>query len=157
MHTVYIGIGANLGDAKATVLAAIKALQSLPNSTFKSASSLYKTAPIDADGDDYINAVACIETTLSAIEYLHALQAIEQEFGRERPYYHAPRTLDLDMLLYDNEQIDLPTLKVPHPAMTQRAFVLVPLLEIAPEVTLPQQGLAKNFLTTIADQRIDRL
>lgn len=157
LTTVYVGIGANLGDAKSTVLAAIEALKTLPNCIWQSASSLYRTAPVDADGDDYINAVACLKTRLSALDFLHTLQQIEQQFGRERPYYHAPRTLDLDVLLYGDQQIHLPELKVPHPAMTERAFVLVPLLEIAPTITLPGMGQAQTYLSNITDQRIERL
>lgn len=157
MNTVYIGIGANLGDAKATVSAAIDALKALPDSHWQKASSLYRTAPVDADGDDYVNAVACITTSLSALDCLHALQDIEQQFGRQRPYYHAPRTLDLDILMYGDQQIHLPELKVPHPAMTERAFVLIPLMEIAPDIIIPGADKAQHYLNTIADQRIERL
>lgn len=157
LATVYVGIGANLGEAKSTVLAAIEALKVLPDSHWQQASSLYRTAPVDADGDDYVNAVACLKTSLSPLNFLHALQQIEQQFGRERPYYHAPRTLDLDVLLYDDQQIDLPELKVPHPSMTERAFVLVPLLEIAPQIIIPGLGSAQSFLSHISHQRIEQL
>lgn len=153
----YIGIGANLGDATATVKAAIAALKSLPDTLWQTASSLYRTAPIDADGEDYINAVACVKTQLSAIDFLHALQAIEQDFGRQRPYYHAPRTLDLDILLFGEQQLNSDELKVPHPQMTRRAFVLIPLTEIAPDLIIPGKGKAQTWLPSIADQRIERL
>ena len=101
-----------------------------------------------------LNAVACIDTDLSATALLAALHAIELAHGRERPYRNAPRTLDLDILLYGDAQIDLPALHVPHPRMLERAFVLVPLLEIAPDVSVPGRGLASEFLATVAGQSI---
>jgi 2-amino-4-hydroxy-6-hydroxymethyldihydropteridine diphosphokinase len=115
------------------------------------------TAPIDSCGDDYINAVACIDTTLAATELLAALHAIELAHGRERPYRNAPRTLDLDILLYGAEQVDLPSLHVPHPRMCERAFVLAPLLEIAPDVVIPGHGPARQFLGGVAGQAISRI
>ena len=128
----YIGIGANLGDARANVQDAIARLARLPGASLLDASASYRTAPIDASGDDYVNAVARISTTLPAEELLLALHAIEAAHGRERPYRNAPRTLDLDLLLYGDEQIASASLTVPHPRITERAFVLVPLAEIAP-------------------------
>jgi 2-amino-4-hydroxy-6-hydroxymethyldihydropteridine diphosphokinase len=144
---VFVGLGANLGDAAATVLAAIHALSALPDTTCVARSSLYRTAPIDAQGADYINAVAQLQTGLSPAALLEELQAIEARFGRERPYRNAPRTLDLDLLLYGQRRIVTPLLTVPHPRMHERAFVLAPLAEIAPDLAL----------RIPADQSIERL
>ncbi|MTW11679.1 2-amino-4-hydroxy-6-hydroxymethyldihydropteridine diphosphokinase [Pseudoduganella eburnea] len=155
--TAYIGIGANLGDARANVLDAFERLRKLPGVTLEAVSSLYRTAPIDSSGDDYINAVARLSTSLPAQALLEALFAIEQAHGRERPYFNAPRTLDLDLLLYGDEQIATDTLTVPHPRMHLRAFVLMPLLELAPEVVLPGLSRAADFAPAVADQGIIRL
>ena len=128
----WIGIGANLGDASANVLDALERLAWVPGVRLLRASSLYRTAPIDSSGDDYINAVAEVDTSLSARALLAALHGIEQAHGRERPYHNAPRTLDLDLLLYGAGRIESSLLTVPHPRWQERAFVLVPLAEIAP-------------------------
>jgi 2-amino-4-hydroxy-6-hydroxymethyldihydropteridine diphosphokinase len=153
----YIGIGANLGDASANVDDALRRLAALPHSRLLTSSGKYRTAPIDSSGDDYINAVACVDTTLGASELLAALHAIELAHGRERPYRNAPRTLDLDILLYGDQQIDLPSLHVPHPRMQERAFVLVPLLAIAPDIVIPGLGPAVHFLAAVADQGISKV
>jgi 2-amino-4-hydroxy-6-hydroxymethyldihydropteridine diphosphokinase len=135
---VFVGLGANLGDAVATVRAAIDALGRLPDTRCIAHSSLYRSAPVEGEGPDYINAVAELRTGLQPAALLQALQAIEQRFGRERPYPNAPRTLDLDLLLYGQRRIDTPELVVPHPRLPQRAFVLLPLAEIAADlVTVP--------------------
>jgi 2-amino-4-hydroxy-6-hydroxymethyldihydropteridine diphosphokinase len=147
----YVGIGGNLGDARATVERAIEALAQLPGSRRVACSSLYGSAPVDAGGPDYVNAVAALETTLMAPALLVALQRIEQAEGRERPYRNAPRTLDLDLLLYGDGRIDSPGLVVPHPRIQERAFVLQPLAEIAP-ARVPAAALA-----AVADQAIRRL
>ncbi|MBN8750692.1 2-amino-4-hydroxy-6-hydroxymethyldihydropteridinepyrophosphokinase [Xylophilus ampelinus] len=147
----YVGIGGNLGDAQATVERAVEALAQLPGSRRVACSSLYRSAPVDAGGPDFVNAVAALETTLTAPALLAALQRIEQAEGRERPYRNAPRTLDLDLLLYGDGRIDSPALVVPHPRMEQRAFVLQPLAEIAP-ARVPATALA-----AVADQAIRRL
>ncbi|WP_291011527.1 2-amino-4-hydroxy-6-hydroxymethyldihydropteridine diphosphokinase [Hydrogenophaga sp.] len=128
----YVGLGANLGDSPQAVRDAIAALAATPGVSLVQASSLYRSAPVDATGPDYINAVACISTRLTAPALLHALQAIENTAGRERPYRNAPRTLDLDLLLYGDAGIASPDLTVPHPRMGERAFVLLPLREISP-------------------------
>lgn len=131
--TAFIGIGANLGQALATVLQAMQSIGALPRTTLLRRSSLYRTAPVDSSGPDYVNAVVEISTSLDAHALLAQLQAIENKAGRRRPFRNAPRTLDLDILLYDGDlAINSPTLVVPHPRMAQRAFVLVPLAEIAP-------------------------
>lgn len=155
--TAYIGIGANLGDASANVADAIARLARLPGAQLVDASPSYRTAPIDSSGDDYINAVARITTTLAAEELLQALHGIEAAHGRERPYRNAPRTLDLDLLLYGEEQIASATLTVPHPRITERAFVLVPLLALAPAITVPGKGAASDYLAGVADQAISQL
>jgi 2-amino-4-hydroxy-6-hydroxymethyldihydropteridine diphosphokinase len=153
----YIGIGANLGDARANVDDALARLAALPGARLLAHSASYRTAPIDSSGDDYINAVACIDTPLAAPALLDALHGIELAHGRERPYRNAPRTLDLDILLYGEERIDLPQLHVPHPRMLERAFVLVPLLEIAPDIDVPGKGRAQAYLAGVAGQAIERL
>ena len=153
----YVGIGANLGDAPKTVQRAIGQLSSLPQTHVSQQSSLFRTAPIDAGGDDYVNAVACVKTQLDAHELLAQLQAIENEFGRERPYVNAPRTLDLDILLYGNRQIDSASLTVPHPRLTQRAFALIPLLQIDPLIAIPGKGAAHLFAPAVAGQKISKI
>ena len=153
----YIGIGANLGDASANVDDALARLARLEGCALLAASSKYRTAPIDSSGADYINAVACIDTTLDAPALLDELHGIELAHGRERPYRNAPRTLDLDILLYGDLTIDLPSLHVPHPRMLQRAFVLLPLLEIAPHIEVPGHGPASAFVSGVAGQAIARM
>ena len=131
--TAFVALGANLGQAQASVLAAFDALANLPDTRLTGRSRLYQTAPHEASGPDFINAVVRLETRLSAPALLDAMQAIENAAGRERPFVNAPRTLDLDLLLYGNARIDSPRLTVPHPRMQGRAFVLYPLADVAPE------------------------
>jgi 2-amino-4-hydroxy-6-hydroxymethyldihydropteridine diphosphokinase len=152
-----VGIGANLGDARANVLDALARLDAQPGCRLLAASSLWRTAPVDSSGDDYINAVALVDTSLDAHALLAALQAIELAHGRERPYRNAPRTLDLDLLLYGDATIDTLELTVPHPRMHERAFVLAPLLEIAPDALIPGRGHAAHYLSAVAGQAIARL
>jgi 2-amino-4-hydroxy-6-hydroxymethyldihydropteridine diphosphokinase len=135
----FVALGGNLGDARATVQRALIGLGSLPATRVLRVSSLYRTAPVEATGPDFINAVAAIGTGLSAQALLSALQCMENAQGRLRPYVNAPRTLDLDILLYGDTVINSPSLQVPHPRMTQRAFVLVPLAEIAPHLVPAEQ------------------
>jgi 2-amino-4-hydroxy-6-hydroxymethyldihydropteridine diphosphokinase len=154
----WIGIGANLGDARANVLDALERLANLPKARLLHASSLYRTAPIDSSGDDYINAVAALETEQEAHALLYTLFCIESAHGRARPYRNAPRTLDLDLLLYGDAVIDdAPGLTVPHPRMHQRAFVLVPLAEVAPDLVIPGRGPVAALLAGVAGQAIERL
>ncbi|GAC1545134.1 MAG: 2-amino-4-hydroxy-6-hydroxymethyldihydropteridine diphosphokinase [Collimonas sp.] len=155
--TAYIGIGANLGDAGAQVRRAILQLGKLPDTSLDAQSSLFCTAPLDAGGDDYINAVARVKTRLSAHALLQRLQQIEQDFGRQRPYPNAPRTLDLDLLLYGQSTIADAVLTVPHPRMTQRAFVLIPLLQLDPFIVIPGHGPAHQFAPLVADQAIRKV
>ncbi len=152
----YIGLGANLGDAQATLRAVLHELAATPGILACRSSSLYRSAPVDAAGPDFINAVAAIDTTLAPLALLDALQALETRHGRERPYKNAPRTLDLDLLLYGATAMDTPRLCLPHPRMHQRAFVLAPLGELAPELVLPQ-GPLQALLAQLADQPIERL
>lgn len=149
--TAWVALGANLGDAMQTLREALTVLADLPGVRLARASSLYRTEPIESSGPDYINAVAEVATTLTAPELLSALQGIEQDFGRERPYHNAPRTLDLDLLLYGSASIGSPALTVPHPRMWQRAFVLLPLAELAPAL-VPEAA-----LEAVGDQKISRL
>ncbi|MOA26658.1 2-amino-4-hydroxy-6-hydroxymethyldihydropteridine pyrophosphokinase [compost metagenome] len=123
----------------------------MPGTRLVKLSGLYASAPIDAGGPDYLNAVAELATRLEPLALLDALQAVEQAAGRERPYRNAPRTLDLDLLLYADQQIAAERLTVPHPRMAERAFVLLPLAEIAPERVTPAQCQA------VQAQRIERI
>lgn len=152
-----IGLGANLGDARGTVLAAWQALGELPGCRALACSSLYRTAPVDANGPDFINAVGLLETTLAPLALLAQLQALELRFGRERPYRNAPRTLDLDLLAFGAQVMDDPVLTLPHPRLHQRAFALVPLAEVAPGQVLPGLGPVQALLPGVADQAISRL
>ena len=155
MVTAYIALGANLGDAAAALQQAVAAIGKLPDTVVSKVSSIYKTAPMDSDPqrgavNDYLNAVIEVQTILNAPALLQQLQRIEQAAGRERPYLNAPRTLDLDVLLYGSASINSPHLTVPHPRMWQRAFVLVPLAEIAPGLVSEMQLRAvKNQATHI--------
>lgn len=154
----YVALGSNLGDPQATVQAALQALKALPGSTLVAASSLYRTAPVGLKNQpDFINAVAALDTQLSAEDLLGALFAIEERFGRKREFHHAPRTLDLDLLLHGSETRSTARLTLPHPRMHERAFVLLPLVEIAPEATIPGHGPAAALLAGVSDQVLARL
>jgi len=136
--TACIAVGANLGDARRTVLQSLHDIGRIAGCTVMATSRLYRTAPWQSQGPDFVNAVVRIETNLTAPGLLQALQAMELLAGRERPYLNAPRTLDLDILLYGAGRIDSPKLTVPHPRMMQRAFVLYPLADVLPNFVLPQ-------------------
>ena len=153
----YIGLGANLGDARATLDAARDALAALPGSTLAACSSWWRSAPVDASGPDFLNGALVLDTALAPLELLDALQAIEQQHGRERPYRNAPRTLDLDLLLYDEQIITESRLTVPHPRLLDRAFVVYPLLEIAPELTVPGFGPLAAAPPAVQGQRVQRI
>lgn len=156
-HTVYIGIGSNLGNSTEYVLSAISQLQQLPFITLVAKSSLYRSAPVNASGNDYINAVICIHTSLSPDILLEQLHQIENRHGRKRTYRNAPRTLDLDILLYDDFQMESVSLTLPHPRITERAFVLIPLLEINPEIMIPGKLPAQEYVESVQAQRISIL
>ena len=143
-----IGLGANLGDARQAVHGAVAAIAALGGCQLLATSPLYRSAPIDSSGPDYFNAVLQISTRLTAPDLLACLHRIERGAGRERPYRNAPRTLDLDLLLYGQARLDSPTLTVPHPRMLLRAFVLRPLADIAPALVSAQA------LAAVADQVI---
>jgi len=153
----YIGLGANLGDAMATLGAAFNALAALPESELAQRSSIYRSAPIDSSGPDYLNAVARLRTSLGAHELLAHLQSIERSHGRERPYRNAPRTLDLDLLLYGEQRFEAPALIVPHPRAHEREFVLAPLAELAPALVIPGHGPVAALRSALGPQRVDRL
>ena len=150
MTTAYVGIGSNLDDPRAQVLSAFSELDRLPHTRVMKKSSLYRTAPIGhADQPDFINAVAQLETGLPAERLLAELQEVEARHGRKRSFPNAPRTLDLDVLLFGDLTLDSPTLKIPHPRMRERAFVLRPLLEISPQLGFD--------LAACANQKVERL
>jgi 2-amino-4-hydroxy-6-hydroxymethyldihydropteridine diphosphokinase len=151
---VFVGLGANLGDPRTTLAQALKAMAALPGTRLVASSPLYLSAPVDAQGPDFANAVAELETTLAPRELMLALQAIEQAHGRRRPYRNAPRTLDLDLLLYGQRVIDEAGLVVPHPRLQDRAFVLLPLAELAPDLVHPRLGRLDAFRERVADQPI---
>ena len=138
----FVAIGANLGDTEASVKTAMAAIGALQRTTVTARSSLYRSEPVDAEGPDFVNAVVAVRTGLDAEQFLVALQRLETQAGRERPFPNAPRTLDLDLLMHGNSVIDTPTLTLPHPRMRERAFVLKPLAEIAPD-KVPRAALAR--------------
>jgi 2-amino-4-hydroxy-6-hydroxymethyldihydropteridine diphosphokinase len=154
----YIGLGANLGNAAAQVRHAFDELDCMPHSRVLRRSSLYRSAPIGhADQPDFINAAAQLETALPAERLLAELQAIEQRHGRVRSFANAPRTLDLDLLLYGNAVLSTPGLTVPHPRMQERAFVLMPLLEIASDLAVPGRGTVRELLKGCKSQIAERI
>lgn len=158
MAIAYVGIGANLDDPAARVRGAFAALAAMPRTRLLKRSSLYRTEPQGyRQQPDFVNAVAELETALAPAELLAGLQALETRAGRVRSFRDAPRTIDLDLLLYDHERIDEAGLVVPHPRMHERAFVLVPLLEIAPQADLPGRGTAQQCLARIPPQAVERL
>jgi 2-amino-4-hydroxy-6-hydroxymethyldihydropteridine diphosphokinase len=157
MTVAYLGLGANLGDARQSLKDAVVCLAQQHCITVLAKSSLYRTEPIDAQGDDYYNVVVKIETALNARALLALCHRIEQHFGRERPYRNAPRTLDIDIILVGDERIDEPDLIIPHPRAAERAFVLVPLIEIDADATIPGVGRADVLLKRLASRRIERV
>jgi 2-amino-4-hydroxy-6-hydroxymethyldihydropteridine diphosphokinase len=146
--TAFVGLGANLGEPQRALADALAALERLPQTRLVRSSRVYRSAPVDAGGPDFFNAVAQLETGLTAPGLLAQLQAIEDAAGRERPYRNAPRTLDLDLLLYGSARIASARLTVPHPRLRERAFVLLPLRELAPERVEARE------LAAVAGQRI---
>lgn len=156
----YIALGSNLQDPIAQVRAGFVALQNLPHARLVGVSSLYRTAPVgDTDQPDFINAAAAIDTTLTAADLLDALLEIERHRGRVRDLKRSggPRTLDLDLLLYGDEIHATPQLQLPHPRLHERAFVLAPLAEIAPDLRIPGRGTVAEWLRACRDQAIERL
>ena len=157
-RVAFVGLGSNLSDPYNQVLRALRALDSLPYTRVLARSSLYRSAPIDyLQQPDFINAVAKLETELSPRALLDALLGLERDNGRTRDFRNSPRTLDLDVLLYDNLQHHEHGLTLPHPQMHRRAFVLRPLLEIAPGCVIPGAGSAAEALRHCADQQLERI
>ena len=156
--TAYVGLGSNLDRPREQVLAALDELDRLPQTRVVSRSRLYRSAPLGYEAQpDFINAVARIDTGLQPPLLLAELQAIEQRHGRERPFPDAPRTLDLDLLLYGDEVIASTSLTVPHPRMHERAFVLRPLAEICPAASVPGRGTAAQLLKACPAQDVEPL
>ncbi len=161
VRAAWIGLGANLGDARGTVLAALDEIGAIDGVRVVARSSLWRSAPVDAAGDDYVNAVALVETTLDAPSLLGALHAVEGRHGRERPYRNAPRTLDCDLLLHDDGPAASAALTLPHPRLHERAFVLLPMAEVCRwlglAVEVPGRGRLETLLPAVRGQRIERL
>ncbi len=159
MTEAVIALGANLGEPKKALEQALKRISKIEQTILLKVSSFYRTAPVDSSGPDYVNAVATVETELEPEALLSALFVIENEAHRVRPegVHNAPRTLDLDLLLYGDVVQQTPFLTLPHPRMHERAFVLVPLLEIEPDCRIPGKGPAGDFLESVKDQAISRL
>lgn len=152
----YIGLGANLGDSAATLRRVLAQLQATDGIDAVTASPFYRSAPVDATGPDFVNAVAALDTRLPPLALLDALQALENQHGRLRPYKNAPRTLDLDLLTYGDVLLDHERLILPHPRMHQRAFVLLPLQDLAPDMLVNGRPIS-TWVAQIRDQAIERL
>ncbi len=158
MIRAYVGLGANLGEPRRQLTEAIIAMSGLPETRLAGHSSFYRTAPVGfADQPEFLNAVAALDTRLAPGVLLEGLQGIERRHHRERSFPNAPRTLDLDLLLFGDEQIARPGLTVPHPRMQERAFVLQPLLELDPGISIPGRGKASTLLSACASQKIERM
>ena len=156
--TAYVGLGANIGDPRSQLQAALGELNGLPGTRVTAASSFYRSAPVGyLDQPDFINAVAKLDTSLAPEALLESLQAIEKRHGREHPFPNAPRSLDLDLLLYGDAIISTPRLVLPHPRMHERAFVLKPLAEIAPQAAIPGHGKVAALLAGCRDQIAERI
>lgn len=154
----YVGLGANLDRPRQHVSAAIGELAALPDGQLVARSSLYLSAPMGPkDQPDYINAVVALETRLPPLALLDQLQALEARHGRRRSVRWGPRTLDLDLLLYGDQRLDHPRLTLPHPGLTQRSFVVIPLLEIAPTLRLPDNRLLRDIMQPIWQHELERL
>jgi 2-amino-4-hydroxy-6-hydroxymethyldihydropteridine diphosphokinase len=153
----FIGLGSNLGDRGAEIEQALAQIAALPGTVLVARSSQYESAPFHASGGDYRNAVAHVRTTLAPLALLEALQAIEARHGRERSFANAPRTLDLDLLLHGAAECVSDELVLPHPRMHERAFVLLPLAEIAPDLMIPGRGPIRELLREVSAQRIAKL
>lgn len=156
MSSAYIGLGANLGAAHETLATAVRAIAEQPGLRVSACSGLYRSAPVDAEGPDFLNAVIRIEGSLGPLALLAVLQTLEARAGRERPYPNAPRTLDLDLLLFDDQVLETATLTLPHPRLHQRAFVLMPLAELDAELLIPGRGTVRELLRACAGQVIAR-
>ena len=157
MAKVFLGLGGNIGDVKQTLKDAIVCLAQNPHIKVINRSCFYQSSPLDAQGDDFINNVVGIRTDLSPENLLKVCQTIEYEFGRERPYKNAPRTLDIDILIYDELQKNTQELTLPHPRLGDRLFVLVPLLELEPHIVIHPWGPLKNLPDQLSSQKITKM
>ncbi len=158
MTAAFIGLGANLGEPQRQVRQAFRELDAIPHTRVVRASSLYRSAPLGyADQPSFVNAVVQVQTALPAERLLAELQAIEAAHGRRRSFANAPRTLDLDLLLFGDAALDAPGLKIPHPRMHERAFVLRPLVEIADDIAIPGRGSAMAFLEKCKNQGVEKV
>jgi 2-amino-4-hydroxy-6-hydroxymethyldihydropteridine diphosphokinase len=158
MARALVGLGANIGDPAAQVAWAAGELSRLAGTRLVRLSSLFRTGPVGyAEQPDFVNAVALLDTALTPRALLDALLGTERAAGRARTFANAPRVLDLDLLLYDDQVIDAPGLTVPHPRMHERAFVLVPLVEIVPEIFIPGRGRAADVLRGLPEQAVRKL
>lgn len=156
----YIGLGSNLGDSVQTLRSALQRLAQHPSISVSKTSSFYRSKPVGPqDQPDYVNAVAELETDLTALKLLHVLLSIETAHGRVRDaaLRWGARTLDLDLLLYDKVQLDVPNLRVPHPFLTEREFVVIPLLEIAPQLRLPSGEYLRDVNVAKAPNTLEKL
>jgi 2-amino-4-hydroxy-6-hydroxymethyldihydropteridine diphosphokinase len=153
----YVGLGANLGSPVDALRQALVAIRALPDTWLVEVSSPYRTAPLQASGPDFVNAVAELRTRLEPEVLLQHLLTIEQAHGRQRPYRNAPRTLDLDLLLYGDSVLNTESLILPHPRLHQRQFVLIPLLELNPQMHIAGLGAVRELSGALSDQAIERL
>jgi 2-amino-4-hydroxy-6-hydroxymethyldihydropteridine diphosphokinase len=157
-HQAFVALGSNLQNPIEQIQKAFASLNQLPETRLLKQSSLYCSAPVGYDNQpDFINAVALLETTLGPEAILQAILGIEKTFGRERPFPNAPRVLDLDLLLYDDLSMQSEHLTLPHPRMHTRAFVMLPLAEIAPDLHLPNYGNVVKLAQTLENQTIQKL
>lgn len=157
-HRAFVALGSNLQDPQQQILRAFAELGELPHTRVIATSQLYRTAPVGyGNQPDFINAVAEVSTDLAPLELLRQLLALETAHGRKRPFPNAPRVLDLDLLLYDDLQLNNTELTLPHPRLHERGFVLFPLADVAPELEIPGQGKVSELLRRCQDQGVERL
>jgi len=158
LAVVFLGLGSNLGDPKANVCEAVERLSAHPDLRFVRMSSLYLTAPVGyTDQPDFINAVAVVETDLSPAEVRELTHEIENDMGRTRNFRWGPRVIDIDVLLYDSDVVSTPDLTIPHASMMERAFVMIPLAEVAPYLVLPDGRTTVEVARELGDQGVVRL
>lgn len=153
----FIGLGANLGEPARSLEAAVQRLAQLPATTLLKRSKFYRSAPVDSHGPDFVNAAVLLATTLAPLGLLSHLQDIEHAFGRERPFRNAPRTLDLDLLLYGQTVLDTPRLVLPHPRLHLRRFALAPLADLTPDLCIPGRGRLADLLAQVSGQHLVEL
>jgi 2-amino-4-hydroxy-6-hydroxymethyldihydropteridine diphosphokinase len=157
-HRAFIALGSNLQDPAAQVSSALREIAELPGTRLLRHSSLYRTAPVGYDNQpDFINAAAEVSTTQQPLALLRALLGLEARHGRERPFANAPRVLDLDLLIYDDQVMQTPELTLPHPRLYERGFVLFPLAEIAPDLDIPGKGRVSDLISACQDQGMEKM